>query len=81
MSYVRISSRSTLESPFKLHSIDTVPAPEGCEGTWQRYVITQGDNKIVGMRCGMPGEVSLVLTEYVERMNVRAGRQAAKQAR
>lgn len=81
MSYVNISSRAALQAPFRLDSIDAVPAPQGCEGTWQRYVITQGDNKIVGMRCGMATEVSVVITDYVERLNTRAGRYGAKPTR
>lgn len=81
MSYVHISSRAAITATYRLDSIDTVPAPQGCDGTWQRYVITQGDNKIVGLRCGMHNEVSLVIADYVERLNMRAGRPGAKPAR
>jgi hypothetical protein len=78
MTYVHISSRVTAESPFRLHSVDGAPAPDGCEGTWQRYVITQGDNTIVGMRAGLRGEVSHLLEEYVERLNMRFARKRVK---
>jgi hypothetical protein len=78
MSYSHISSRATVKAPYRLDSIDTVPAPKGCDGTWFRYVISQGDNKIVGMRCGMHSEVSVVLTDYVERLNMRSGWQQVR---
>jgi hypothetical protein len=82
MTYVHISSPPEVESAcYRVDSIDAIAAPEGCVGTWQRYVISQGDNKIVGMRCGLRDEVSLILEDYVQRMNVRAGRQRPKPAR
>ncbi len=39
--------------PFKLKSIRKEQSPAGAEGIgWHRYVITQGDNTIVGHRQG-----------------------------
>jgi hypothetical protein len=67
-----------MEAQFRLESIDEVAAPEGQDGVWQRYVITQGANTIVGMRAGVYSEVSLLLAQYVERLNLRFAKQQAK---
>jgi hypothetical protein len=67
-----------MESPFRLESIDEIAPPEGQDGVWQRYVITQGANTIVGMRAGVHSEVSLLLAQYVERLNLRFAKQQAK---
>jgi hypothetical protein len=75
MPYVHISSSHAGEAPFRLESIDEVSAPEGQAGIWQRYVITQGANTIVGMRAGLHSEVSTVLAQYVERLNMRFAKQ------
>jgi len=56
MTYVRTVSRSGPEIPFQLTSVDETPAPDGCDGVWQRYVITQGANTIVGVRDSPPGQ-------------------------
>ncbi len=46
--------------PFKLKSIRTERPPAGVEGIgWHRYVITQGDNTIVGHRQGDTRSVTL----------------------
>ena len=66
------------ETPFCLESVDEVPAPEGQDGVWQRYVITQGSNTIVGMRAGVHAEVSALLAQYVERLNLRFSKQQSK---
>jgi hypothetical protein len=71
MTYVRTVSRSGPEIPFQLTSVDETPAPDGCDGVWQRYVITQGANTIVGVRCGLHDEVTVQLTDVVERLNMR----------
>lgn len=78
MTYVHISSGHVSQAPFLLESLDEVAAPQGQQGVWQRYVITQGANRIVGMRAGMHNEVSLLLSEQVERLNTRNGKQKAK---
>ena len=72
------SSGHSAETPFCLESVDEVPAPEGQEGVWQRYVITQGANTIVGMRSGIHSEVSALLAQYVERLNLRFSKQQSK---
>jgi hypothetical protein len=69
------------DSPFRLESIDEVPPPEGQEGVWQRYVITQGANTIVGMRAGVQSEVSVLLAQHVERLNMRFAKQQSKAKR
>ncbi|HEY7639605.1 MAG TPA: hypothetical protein VH814_07765 [Steroidobacteraceae bacterium] len=67
-----------MDTMFRLESIDEVEPPEGQEGVWQRYVITQGANTIVGMRAGVQSEVSLLLAQYIERLNLRFAKQQAK---
>jgi hypothetical protein len=74
-------SAGSAETPFCLESIDEIPAPEGQDGVWQRYVITQGANTIVGMRAGVHSEVSAVLVQYVERLNSRFSKQQSKAKR
>jgi hypothetical protein len=82
MTHVHVAPPPTEENClFQLHSVDGTPAPAGCEGTWQRYVITQGSNTIVGMRAGLRSEVSSVVADYVERLNLRFARQRVKSAR
>ena len=58
--------------PFKLQSIRTEPPPAGAEGgSWHRYVITQGENTIVGHRQGSARSVSLAAEEIVLHLNER----------
>jgi hypothetical protein len=78
MPYAHISSGHSAQAPFQLESVDEVSAPEGQEGVWQRYVITQGANRIVGMRAGAHSEVSSLLTQHVERLNSRFAKQKAR---
>jgi hypothetical protein len=78
MTSFRASSGHIADTPFCLESVDEVPAPEGQEGVWQRYVITQGANTIVGMRAGVHSEVSALLAQYVERLNLRFSKQQSK---
>jgi hypothetical protein len=78
MTSFRASSGHIADTPFCLESVDEVPAPEGQEGIWQRYVITQGANTIVGMRAGVHSEVSALLAQYVERLNLRFSKQQSK---
>lgn len=75
------SSSEIVETGFRLDSLDDVPPPSGCEGTWHRYVIRQGDNVIVGMREGARSEVLAVVDEYVNRLNMRFAKHQAKAAR
>lgn len=71
----------TAEAPFRLESVDEISPPEGQDGVWQRYVIRQGANTIVGMRPGMLSEVSLLLEQQVERLNLRFAKQLGKAKR
>ena len=57
---------------FKLKSIRTERPPAGAEGIgWHRYVITQGENTIVGHRQGSIRSVALAVEEIVLRLNER----------
>lgn len=67
-----------LLAPFRLDTLQQIDAPEGCDGIWQRYVITQGSNVIVGMRAGAPSDVNRALNEMIERLNVRFAKRQAK---
>jgi hypothetical protein len=78
MAYAHIASGPVVQALFQLESVDEVAAPEGQEGVWQRYVITQGANRIVGMRAGVQSEVSSQLAQQVDRLNLRAGKQKAR---
>lgn len=64
-------TEAVLEVPFRLDSISPVPAPEGSDGVWHRYVITQGTNEITGMRAGTRDEVQRLVDEMIERLNQR----------
>lgn len=75
------TSDSVEETPFTLVSIEEVPAPSGQQGVWQRYVIAQGSNTIVGMRAGSRSEVDQALADYIERLNVRFAKQQSKAKR
>jgi hypothetical protein len=59
------------EIPFRVESITKTTTPEGCEGTWYRYVISQGVNQITGVRSGEQAEVTSLVGEMVERLNLR----------
>ena len=60
-----------LELPFKVDSISRTAAPEGAEGVWHCYIISQGTNTITGVRAGTHAEVSKLLEEMIERLNER----------
>ena len=75
------SSSEIVGTGFCLDSLVDVPPPSGCEGTWHRYVIRQGDNVIVGMREGTRSEVLAVVDEYVNRLNMRFAKHQARAAR
>ncbi len=60
------------DEPFKLKSIRKERSPAGAEGIdWHRYVITQGDNTIVGHRQGSSSSVRLAIEEIVLHLNER----------
>jgi hypothetical protein len=79
MTHVSPKDCEALLAPFRLDTIQEIDAPEGCDGVWQRYVITQGSNTIVGMRCGAQGDVNRVLNDIVERLNIRFAKRQAKE--
>ncbi len=59
-------------SPFKLTSILKERPPAGAEGIgWHCYVITQGDNTIIGHRQGSTRTVTLAVEEIVLHLNER----------
>ncbi len=58
--------------PFKLSSVLKEGPPAGAEGIgWHRYVITQGDNTIVGHRQGSIRSVTLAIEKIVLQLNER----------
>lgn len=65
------SSGTFLELPFKVDSISRTAAPDGAEGVWHSYVISQGTNTITGVRAGTHAEVTALLQEMIERLNDR----------
>ncbi len=61
--------------PFELKSIPKEQSPAGAEGIdWHCYVITQGDNTIVGHRQGSTRTVTLAIEENVLHLNERRAR-------
>lgn len=75
-------AQGSVEVLFRLHSIEPVPAPpDGCTGTWYRYVIVQGSNVISGLRSGTLAELDPLLHQMVDRLNERVGKQRAKTRR
>lgn len=63
--------QAVLELPFKVDSVVRVAPPVGAEGVWHRYIISQGTNKITGMRAGTLAEIVPLVDEMVERLNER----------
>ncbi len=60
------------KQPFEFVELEQVEAPEGAEdGRWYRYVISQGEQSIVGHRRGTKKKVTAAVKEIVERMNER----------
>ncbi len=60
------------DEPFMLSSVLKEEPPAGAEGIdWHRYVITQGDNTIVGHRQGSTKNVTLAIEEIVLHLNER----------
>jgi hypothetical protein len=64
-------TETVLEWPFKVDSISKAVAPTGAAGPWHSYVISQGENRIAGMRAGTHCEVTMLLDEMVDRLNDR----------
>ena len=75
------ATQSLLESQFQVESVLPIAAPEGAEGDWYRYVITQGnsgENAITGTRSGNLSDIHRQLADMVERLNERLGKLEAK---
>lgn len=78
MKKARSPLEAILEIPFRVESIVQATAPEGSEGVWHEYVLSQGSNCISGLRAGSRAEVSRSLDEMVDGLNDRCGRQLDK---
>jgi len=81
MSRDAAQTQALLESQFQVQSVSPVPTPQGSEGEWYRYVITQGtsgENAITGTRSGNLSEIHRQLADMVERLNERLGKLEAK---
>jgi len=69
---ITMPSTHSQSHSYKLKSVRTECPPSGAEGVgWHRYVITQGDNTIVGHRQGSTSGVTLAVEEIVLRLNER----------
>lgn len=65
------ATHTVLESPFCVDEIAPAPPPDGSDGEWHRYVISQGRNTIVGLRPGTRAAVALHIEDMVARLNER----------
>lgn len=65
------ATEAWLEVPFVRRSVSPIAAPEGADGLWHSYVISQGDNQITGLRAGSLTEVTQHVDEMTERLNQR----------
>jgi hypothetical protein len=81
MTFGSTSSTAMVEAPFTLDSVVAAPGPDGRTGVWHQYVITQGSNRVTGVRFGSHGEVSAVLMQQVDRLNMRFAKQHTKPRR
>lgn len=64
-------SQTLVDLPFRLESMARAKAPDGSNGTWFKYVIAQGPNRITGIREGSEAELNATLADMVERLNER----------
>jgi len=67
----KLAAETTVEMKFTLDSISAAKAPGDAAGVWHSYVISQGTNRIAGVRAGTHAEVTMLLQEMVERLNER----------
>lgn len=68
------SATSVLSLPYTLTSITRAPSPIADDTRdWHSYVITQGNNNIVGHRPGSAEHVRLAAEDLVVRLNERRG--------
>ncbi len=67
----RAAVDALLEVPFRIDQITEAPAPHGSDAVWQRYVITQGANTIVGLCAGTHAQALAYVEHMVARLNER----------
>lgn len=68
----RTKGASLKDDRFQISSIKTTEPPEGApKATWYKYVITQGNNTILGQRPGTRKSVTAAVEEIVEQLNLR----------
>ena len=67
----RFADGAVVELPFRIETISEVPAPDGSSDIWQQYVISQGANRITGLRPGTRIDVEPQLEEMVVHLNLR----------
>lgn len=80
------SDESASDERYRLVSIDAVRAPDDCMGSdWHRYRIAQGENGIIGYRCGdlarVTADVEAIVTALNERREWRKSKTPAKNPR
>lgn len=61
----------SIQQPFRIDELVRAPAPDGGDGMWHRYVISQGTNTIAGLRAGKHVDVLSQIETMVERLNQR----------
>ncbi|NJO13247.1 MAG: hypothetical protein HC872_07030 [Gammaproteobacteria bacterium] len=74
-------SVALIETGFHLDSVIPVADPTGGDGSWFRYVISQGvrgENTVTGTKSGSHAEVQVQLHQMVTRLNERFGKLQAK---
>jgi hypothetical protein len=71
MSTPKPSKYLSQELPFKLESLVATDTPDGSEGDWYCYVISQGANQITGLRSGTKSAVQSEVHDMVDRLNER----------
>ena len=81
-----MSAEDASDERYRLVSIDAVCAPDDCMGSdWHRYRIAQGENGIIGYRCGdlarVTAEVEAIVTALNERREWRKSKAPAKNQR
>jgi hypothetical protein len=65
------AAEAVMELPFRVESVTAADAPDGSQGSWCRYVISQGSNHIAGLRAGTLNEVRMLVDEMVQHLNER----------